>query len=152
MAEQIDDVTTLLTTAKSAFSSRFDTEANIAVCAPGRVNLLGEHTDYNDGLVLPMVNLLFIYLSFSKYLRKKSLFTTGAPCELVFAFFLIKAGLFRIDFLKNFFKCIHCVMMHCKNVCSSELKICLIYLRKKKGSALLFSSEEFLGATCLLGF
>lgn len=54
MAEQIDDVTTLLTTAKSAFSSRFDTEANIAVCAPGRVNLLGEHTDYNDGLVLPM--------------------------------------------------------------------------------------------------
>lgn len=54
MAEPIDDVTTLLATAKSTFSSRFDTEPNIAVCAPGRVNLLGEHTDYNDGLVLPM--------------------------------------------------------------------------------------------------
>jgi galactokinase len=35
-----------------AFQVRFGTGANICR-APGRVNLIGEHTDYNDGFVLP---------------------------------------------------------------------------------------------------
>jgi galactokinase len=32
----------------------YGTEAQWVVRAPGRVNLIGEHTDYNDGFVLPM--------------------------------------------------------------------------------------------------
>ena len=37
-----------------AFHERFGEPATWLVRAPGRVNLIGEHTDYNDGFVLPM--------------------------------------------------------------------------------------------------
>jgi len=37
------------------FQKKFPNKvATIAACAPGRVNLIGEHTDYNDGFVFPM--------------------------------------------------------------------------------------------------
>lgn len=36
-----------------AFAREFGGEASVVVAAPGRVNLIGEHTDYNDGFVLP---------------------------------------------------------------------------------------------------
>src|ERR687891_490345 len=36
------------------FSSAFDTAPRVAASAPGRVNLIGEHTDYNGGPVLPL--------------------------------------------------------------------------------------------------
>jgi galactokinase len=36
------------------FERRFGTGPDLVVRAPGRVNLIGEHTDYNDGFVLPM--------------------------------------------------------------------------------------------------
>lgn len=39
---------------KQSFASYFNSESTIIVRAPGRVNLIGEHTDYNDGFVLPM--------------------------------------------------------------------------------------------------
>jgi galactokinase len=35
------------------FASQFDTTPAAVWVAPGRVNLIGEHTDYNDGYVLP---------------------------------------------------------------------------------------------------
>ena len=37
----------------SSFQRLFDAPAMLAYRAPGRVNLIGEHTDYNDGFVLP---------------------------------------------------------------------------------------------------
>jgi galactokinase len=37
----------------STFADAFGSAPTVVVSAPGRVNLLGEHTDYNGGLVLP---------------------------------------------------------------------------------------------------
>jgi len=42
-------------TIRSEFQARFATSSEpLIVSAPGRVNLLGEHTDYNEGFVFPM--------------------------------------------------------------------------------------------------
>jgi len=38
----------------NVFRDKFNAEKDIIVRAPGRVNLIGEHTDYNDGFVFPV--------------------------------------------------------------------------------------------------
>ena len=38
----------------SKFERQFHASASYLVRAPGRVNIIGEHTDYNEGFVLPM--------------------------------------------------------------------------------------------------
>jgi len=37
-----------------AHSEHFQSDPELITAAPGRVNLIGEHTDYNDGFVLPV--------------------------------------------------------------------------------------------------
>ncbi|MFP5394335.1 MAG: galactokinase family protein, partial [Gammaproteobacteria bacterium] len=44
---------TLVAKTRDVFTATFGVPPEIVVQAPGRVNLIGEHTDYNDGLVLP---------------------------------------------------------------------------------------------------
>ncbi|MDX1343746.1 MAG: galactokinase [Reinekea sp.] len=44
---------TLHELATAAFTKRFNYAPSHQFYAPGRVNLIGEHTDYNDGFVLP---------------------------------------------------------------------------------------------------
>jgi galactokinase len=39
---------------RDAFTARFGVHPRLVVRAPGRVNLIGEHTDYNEGFVLPI--------------------------------------------------------------------------------------------------
>src|SRR5208283_1384880 len=41
-------------TVVSSFTDRLGEMPSYVVRAPGRVNLIGEHTDYNGGFVLPM--------------------------------------------------------------------------------------------------
>ncbi len=43
----------IITQARDAFASVFEGQADVVVQAPGRVNLIGEHTDYNEGFVFP---------------------------------------------------------------------------------------------------
>ena len=43
----------IITQARDAFESVFEDQADVVVQAPGRVNLIGEHTDYNAGFVFP---------------------------------------------------------------------------------------------------
>lgn len=45
---------TLQTRVAQEFERRFGLPPHAIVRAPGRVNLIGEHTDYNDGFVLPL--------------------------------------------------------------------------------------------------
>ena len=54
--QSVDETTK---TAIHEFKSKFMCDPDIGACAPGRVNLIGEHTDYSDGFVFPMVNIYF---------------------------------------------------------------------------------------------
>lgn len=61
MATTIPSIDDVKNESLQAFSKEFDGQvADYCVCAPGRVNLIGEHTDYNAGFVLPMVNIIII--------------------------------------------------------------------------------------------
>ena len=56
MAKASECIARCLREAVNVFKKEFPGEnPTVAVYAPGRVNLIGEHTDYNDGYVLPMV-------------------------------------------------------------------------------------------------
>lgn len=58
MASCFPSVSELVSEARRLYGQMFGEEpARVAVCAPGRVNLIGEHTDYNQGLALPMVSV-----------------------------------------------------------------------------------------------
>jgi len=45
------------------FRSAFGDQSTLIVAAPGRVNLIGEHTDYNQGFVLPVAIDRYIVLA-----------------------------------------------------------------------------------------
>jgi galactokinase len=44
----------VIQTVKDAFRKQFSRDPELIASAPGRTNIIGEHTDYNDGHVLPI--------------------------------------------------------------------------------------------------
>jgi galactokinase len=77
-----------------AFSDRFGTAEGVRLFrAPGRVNLIGEHTDYNDGFVLPCAidrdtvvaarpRTDSVISAYSINLHKEGSFDLGQPAEI----------------------------------------------------------------------
>ena len=51
------------------------------VAAPGRVNLIGEHTDYNDGFVLPMAIERYIVIAADTNTRHEVTLHSVTPGE-----------------------------------------------------------------------
>ncbi|CAF0702846.1 unnamed protein product [Brachionus calyciflorus] len=59
-SKYIDELNQNLLDCTKEFEQTFGSNQElISVCAPGRVNLIGEHIDYNDGFVLPMAIPLY---------------------------------------------------------------------------------------------
>jgi galactokinase len=50
-------------TPRAAFESQFGGPPEVIARAPGRVNLIGDHTDYNDGFVLPLTIEQAVYVA-----------------------------------------------------------------------------------------
>lgn len=55
----------LLSVLTNSFRSLFHSDPALLIGSPGRVNLIGEHTDYNQGFVLPAAIDKAIYLAIS---------------------------------------------------------------------------------------
>lgn len=53
----------MVNSAKQTYTQRFGDPPKWVVMAPGRVNLIGEHVDYNDGFVMPMAIERFVVIA-----------------------------------------------------------------------------------------
>lgn len=56
----------LILNTRQAFQKHFGTEPEKIILSPGRINIIGEHIDYNDGYVLPAAIDKFICFAFEK--------------------------------------------------------------------------------------
>jgi galactokinase len=62
-----------------AFAARFGRPPERAARAPGRVNLIGEHTDYNEGLVLPFAIDRAVFVALA---RRRGSAVRALACDL----------------------------------------------------------------------
>jgi galactokinase len=65
------------------FQARFKRKPQWIVAAPGRVNLIGEHTDYNDGFVFPMGIERYTVIAAAPANRSFATLTSGHASEAV---------------------------------------------------------------------
>ena len=51
------------------YENKYGTAPEYIVRAPGRVNLIGEHTDYNEGYVMPLAINYAVWIAFSQIIE-----------------------------------------------------------------------------------
>ncbi len=61
--QRVGSLDALVRAAEEEFARRLGRPPRWVAAAPGRVNLIGEHTDYNDGFVLPMAIDRYVVLA-----------------------------------------------------------------------------------------
>jgi galactokinase len=77
---------------KELFLDTFKSSPEYIVRAPGRVNLLGEHVDYNDGFVLPAAIDRATYIAFSP---------SGSPLSSLLAVDMNDQGFFTLQSVRS---------------------------------------------------
>ena len=83
---------TLLQSVSSIFKSKFEREP-LVVIAPGRINLIGEHTDYNNGFVMPAaVNKQLVFAVAPNHTSKFNFFSVDFNVSISFAESELQAG------------------------------------------------------------
>ncbi len=74
----------LVSQASESYKSKYRNSPEWIVAAPGRVNLIGEHIDYNDGFVLPMAIERYVVVAAGKREEETCGLSSGSPkMELV---------------------------------------------------------------------
>jgi galactokinase len=63
---------------RELFKTRFGSEPTVLAVAPGRINLIGEHTDYNEGFVFPVAIDRVSYVAASPVKGQTRLFSAQA--------------------------------------------------------------------------
>ncbi len=77
---------------REAFLQRFG-KSSIIVIAPGRINLIGEHTDYNEGFVMPSaINNYFVFALAPNQTKSFSAYSTDLNEAATFSIQDIKPG------------------------------------------------------------
>ncbi len=77
--DQAPSLAQLSKQAEQQYATAYGDQPQWVVAAPGRVNLIGEHTDYNDGFVLPMAIERYVIIAAGRP-------AAGAPGDQVTAY------------------------------------------------------------------
>jgi len=81
------------------FEEKYGNAPEYLVRAPGRVNLIGEHTDYNDGYVMPLAIDYAVWIAFSHITGRLAKTVLPAPIRAIFG--IIKFCFRLSDIYKN---------------------------------------------------